>query len=161
MKKVFLIFIIIFCLTIIPSCKKKEFSYSSLNQVTYETLLSQDARQYIVIAWQVDCSNCEKLKDTVEEYYKYAKKNKKEAYPIFGLNVNLQENKDMVLPESDSPYPVGMIGATDYTKIKVKTTPTILIIKNGRLLEDISDYSTYYPVTEGKQYLTNLMNGDN
>lgn len=161
MKKLFFIFILLLCLTLIPSCKKKEFSYSKLNQVTYAELLNQNAREYIVIAWQIDCSNCEKLKDTVEEYYKYAKKHKKDALPIFGIQVTLSENKDMVLPESDSPYPVGMIGATDYTKIKVKTTPSILIIKNGRLLEDISDYSTYYPVTEGREYLTNLMNGDN
>jgi hypothetical protein len=42
-----------------------------MDKVTYETLLNLPG-SYIVVAYQADCPNCEKLKDSVAKYIKYA-----------------------------------------------------------------------------------------
>lgn len=155
MKKMY--FFILFLITLFCLSSCKGFSYDSLNSVTYENLLSLSPSSYIVVAYQANCSNCEKLKDTVEKYYQYAKKNN-DAMPIYGINVNLEINNKIQLTSMSDPYPSQMMGTRIYSEVKVKSTPSIMVISGGKLIKVISDYSTQYPVTEGKKYLTGLMN---
>lgn len=154
MKKILLVlFLSIISISLI-SCKK-DFSYDNMNKAVYENLLTHPCCDYIVVCYQANCSNCDLLKPKVEEYSNYANKNK-EAMPIFSLNVNLTINKDMLIGRDDV-YPNDMIGTNDYTKVKVKATPSIMIIKGNKLVKVISDYDTKTPVTDGKAYLDSLM----
>ena len=76
--------------------------------------------------------------------------------PIYAINVNLAINKKMLLSSSDS-YPSNMVGTTKYTNIKVKATPSIMVISNGKLEKVISDYNTKTPVSDAQKYFEELM----
>ena len=76
--------------------------------------------------------------------------------PIYAINVNTAINKKMLLLKNED-YPSKMIGATNYKNIKVKATPSIMVIKNKELVKVISDYNTLTPVTDGKTYFKELM----
>jgi hypothetical protein len=125
-----------------------------MDKVTYETLLNLPG-SYIVVAYQADCPNCEKLKDSVAKYIKYANKND-DAMKIYAINVNLAINKKMLLKQTES-YPSGMLNTKDYKNIKVKATPSIMVINNKTLVKVISDYNTQTPVTDGNNYFKELM----
>jgi thiol-disulfide isomerase/thioredoxin len=125
-----------------------------MDKVTYETLLNLPG-SYIVVAYQADCPNCEKLKDSVAKYIKYANKND-DAMKIYAINVNLAINKKMLLKQTES-YPSGMLNSKDYKNIKVKATPSIMVINNKTLVKVISDYNTQTPVTDGNNYFKELM----
>ena len=153
--KRYLVFIFLLLTIIsITSCKKKEFSYETLDSIVYENILSLNG-DYLVVCYQSNCDNCENLKDTIKTYYNYTKKHS-DAMPIYGININLSINKKICLLSSES-YPSDMINTDDYTKVKVKSTPALLIISNHKLVKVISDYSTQRPVTDSKAYLNNLM----
>ncbi len=154
MKKLILILIVLVSCFSVSSCKKDDFTYSKLDKVTYENLLSLPGK-YIVVAYQANCDNCEKLLPSVAEYYRYTEKNS-DAIKIYAININLKINQKMLLT-SDQEYPSNMINTTDYTKIKVKATPSIMVISNHKLIKVISDYNTQKPVTDGKAYLEGLM----
>ena len=153
MKRCLILFIVFISLISISGCKSK-FTYDDMDKVTYETLLDLKG-SYIVVAYQANCENCEKLKGTVYDYIKYVKKNPT-AMPIYAININMALNKKMVLLR-DEDYPTNMIGATNYKNIKVKATPSIMVIKNKELVKVISDYNTLTPVTDGKTYFKELM----
>lgn len=153
MRKYLVLLLLIISLFSISSCKNN-FTYDEMDKVTYENLLSLPGK-YIVVAYQANCPNCEKLLTSVYDYYKFTEKNSS-AMKIYAINVNLKINKDMLL-KSDDEYPSGMIGTTNYEKVKVKTTPSIMVITNQKLSKVISDYNTERPVTEGKAYFEELM----
>ena len=152
--KRFLILIIIFISLISVSSCKNKFTYDDMSKVTYETLLDLKG-SYIVVAYQANCANCEKLKGTIYDYIKYIEKNP-DAMPIYAINVNMAINKKMLLLQEED-YPSNMIGATNYKNVKIKTTPSIMVIKNKTLIKVISDYNTLTPVTDGKEYFKELM----
>ena len=153
MKRCLILFIVFISLISISGCKSK-FTYDDMDKVTYETLLDLKG-SYIVVAYQANCENCEKLKGTVYDYIKYVKKNPT-AMPIYAININMALNKKMVLLR-DEYYPTNMIGATNYKKVKIKATPSIMVIQNKTLVKVISDYNTLTPVTDGKAYFKDLM----
>ena len=101
------------------------------------------------------CANCEKLKGTIYDYIKYVEKNPT-AMPIYAINVNTGVNKKMLLTK-DEEYPKTMIGTSNYKNVKVKATPSIMVIKDKTLVKVISDYNTLTPVTDGKAYFKELM----
>lgn len=153
MKKILILFVILICLFGVSSCEK-EMAYDDMDKVTYETLLNLPG-SYIVVAYQANCPNCEKLKSVISDYIDYAEENKS-AMPIYAINVNLAINKKMLLKQDES-YPSNMVGTTDYKDIKVKATPAIMVVKNKKLTKLISDYNTTTPVTDGKTYFQELM----
>ena len=153
MKKILGSLLLIFVVASLSGCKSK-FSYDDMNKVTYETLLNLTG-SYIVVAYQADCPNCEKLKDSVAKYIKYANKHD-DAMKIYAINVNLAINKKMLLKQTES-YPSGMLYTKDYKNIKVKATPSIMVIENKTLVKVISDYNTQTPVTDGNNYFKELM----
>lgn len=153
MKKILILIIVFICLLGISSCKE-ELNYDDMDKVTYETMLNLSG-SYIVVAYQANCPNCEKLKGVIAEYIKYAENNKS-AMPIYAINVNLAINKKMLLKAGES-YPTNMVGTSNYKNIKVKATPAIMVVKNKTLTKLISDYNTSTPVTEGKEYFQSLM----
>ena len=75
---------------------------------------------------------------------------------IYAINVNLAINKKMLLKQTES-YPSGMLNSKDYKNIKVKATPSIMVINNKTLVKVISDYNTQTPVTDGNNYFKELM----
>lgn len=152
MKRFIYIFLSIMAIFTVSGCGKK-FSYDSLTDVVYENILSQVDSEYIVVVYQTNCDNCEKLLGTVEKYYKYQEKNN--SMPIYSINANLAINKSMLLTQGET-YP-DMDNTSNYKNIKVKSTPAMFIIKNGSVVKIISDYSTVRPVTDGKEYLNKLM----
>ena len=153
MKRLLILLIIIISLGSLTGCKNN-FSYDDMDKVTYETLLNLPG-SYIVVAYQADCPNCEKLKESVADYCKYAEKHD-DAMPIYAINVNLAINKKMLLKSTES-YPSNMLNTKDYKNIKIKATPSIMVIKNKTLIQVISDYNTTKPVTEGNNYFKELM----
>lgn len=156
MKKYFILLLIFISLFGTSGCSgcDSDITYDDLDKIVYENLLSLPGK-YIVVAHQTNCPNCEDLLPMIQDYYDYAKDNE-DAIPIYGINVNLKINKDMLLKGSES-YPQNMVGTTDYKKVKVKATPSIMVISNGKLIKVISDYTTERPVSEGKAYLQQLM----
>lgn len=153
MKRLLILTIVFISLISITGCKSK-FTYDDMDKVNYETILDMKG-SYIVIAYQANCANCEKLKGTIYDYIKYVEKNPT-AMPIYAINVNTGVNKKMLLLRDDS-YPKNMVGTTNYKNIKVKATPSIMVIKNKTLVKVISDYNTLTPVTDGKAYFKELM----
>lgn len=153
MKRYLILMILFISLISITSCKKN-FKYEDMNKVNYETLLDMKG-SYIVIAYQANCANCEKLKGTIYDYIKYVEKNPT-AMPIYAINVNTGVNKKMLLTK-DEEYPKTMIGTSNYKNVKVKATPSIMVIKDKTLVKVISDYNTLTPVTDGKAYFKELM----
>ena len=97
MKKILILIIVFISLLGISSCKE-ELNYDDMDKVTYETMLNLTG-SYIVVAYQANCPNCEKLKGVIAEYIKYAENNKS-AMPIYAINVNLAINKKMLLKVS-------------------------------------------------------------
>ena len=65
-------------------------------------------------------------------------------------------NKKMLLLQEED-YPSNMIGTTNYKNVKVKATPSIMVIQNKTLVKVISDYNTLTPVSDGKEYFKELM----
>ena len=153
MKRFLILTIVFISLISITSCKNK-FTYDDMDKVNYETILDMKG-SYIVVAYQANCANCEKLKGTIYDYLKYVEDNPT-AMPIYAINVNTGVNKKMLLLKNED-YPKNMVGATSYTNIKVKATPSIMVIKNKTLVKVISDYNTLTPVTDGKAYFKELM----
>ncbi len=153
MKRLLILTIVFISLISITGCKSK-FTYDDMDKVNYETILDMKG-SYIVIAYQANCANCEKLKGTIYDYIKYVEKNPT-AMPIYAINVNTGVNKKMLLLRDDS-YPKNMVGTTNYKNIKVKATPSIMVIKDKTLVKVISDYNTLTPVTDGKAYFKELM----
>lgn len=153
MKRLLILAIVFISLISITSCKSK-FNYDDMDKVNYETILDMKG-SYIVVAYQANCANCEKLKGTIYDYIKYVEKNPT-AMPIYAINVNTGVNKKMLLLRDDS-YPKNMVGTTNYKNIKVKATPSIMVIKDKTLVKVISDYNTLTPVTDGKEYFKELM----
>ncbi len=153
MKRLLILMIVFISLISISGCKNK-FTYDDMNKVNYETILDMKG-SYIVVAYQANCANCEKLKGTIYDYIKYIEDNPA-AMPIYAINVNTGVNKKMLLLK-DEDYPKNMVGATSYKNIKVKATPSIMVIKNKTLVKVISDYNTLTPVTDGKTYFKELM----
>ena len=94
-------------------------------------------------------------KKSDSDYIKYIDDNP-DAMPIYAINVNTGVNKKMLLLRNED-YPKNMVGATSYKNIKVKATPSIMVIKNKTLVKVISDYNTLTPVTDGKAYFKELM----
>lgn len=153
MKRFLILLIIFISLISISGCKSK-FTYDDMNKVTYETLLDLKG-SYIVVAYQANCENCEKLKGTIYDYIKYIEKNPT-AMPIYAININMAINKKMLLLKEED-YPSNMVGTSSYKNVKVKTTPSIMVIQNKTLVKVISDYNTLKPVTDGKEYFKDLM----
>lgn len=153
MKRLLILMIVFISLISISGCKNK-FTYDDMDKVNYETILDMKG-SYIVVAYQANCANCEKLKGTIYDYIKYIEDNPA-AMPIYAINVNTGVNKKMLLLK-DEDYPKNMVGATSYKNIKVKATPSIMVIKNKTLVKVISDYNTLTPVTDGKTYFKELM----
>ena len=145
----FLLLVLLLC----TNCKSN-FNYDDLPKITYENVLNLNG-EYLVVCYQTNCENCDKLKDIMDEYSKYSLDNST-AMQLYGLSINLSINKKICLLSSES-YPSDMMNTTDYTKIKVKSTPSLLVIKNHQLIKVISDYNTEKPVTETKNYLNQLM----
>lgn len=154
-----LVFLLMFSLFVLSSCKEKSISYDDLSKVTYEGIFDVTDKAYIVIAYQANCPNCDNLLPVVNDYYKFSKKNKW-AMPIYSINVNLTFNKDIVINPDDT-YPSDFLGAKDYRSIKVKATPSIIVIDNQTVVKVISDFNTRTPVTDGKAYFKNLMQQEN
>lgn len=154
MKKIIYLFLTILLLFTFSSCKKKDFDYSNLDSIVYENILNLNGN-YIVVAYQANCENCDNLKDTIYDYYNYTKKNDS-AMKIYGININLAINKDICLLSTDT-YKTDMLNTTDYQNIKVKSTPSLFVINNHKLVKIISDYNTRKPVTDSKTYLNSLM----
>ena len=113
MKRLLILLIIVISLGSLTGCKNN-FSYDDMDKVTYETLLNLPG-SYIVVAYQADCPNCEKLKESVADYCKYVEKHD-EAMPIYAINVNLAINKKMLLKSTES-YPSNMLNTKDYKNI--------------------------------------------
>ena len=155
MKKYLFLFLTLLCMINLASCKKKSITYNDLEKVTYENILSLPKGKYIVVAYQANCENCDKLLESVQTYYEFANKHSS-AMPIYAINVNLAINKKMLLSSSDS-YPSNMVGTTKYTNIKVKATPSIMVISNGKLEKVIYDYNTKTPVSDAQKYFEELM----
>lgn len=153
MKRFLILLIIFISFVSISGCKSK-FTYDEMDKVTYETLLDLKG-SYIVVAYQANCENCEKLKGVIYDYIKYTEDHP-EAMPIYAININMAINKKMLLLSTED-YPSNMIGTTNYKNIKVKTTPSIMVVKNKTLTKVISDYNTLTPVTEGKTFFNELM----
>ena len=66
MKKILILIIVFISLLGISSCKE-ELNYDDMDKVTYETMLNLSG-SYIVVAYQANCPNCEKLKGVIAEY---------------------------------------------------------------------------------------------
>ncbi len=154
MKKWILMLLVLICCFSVSSCKKDDFTYSQLDKITYENLLSLPGK-YIVVAYQSNCDNCEKLLPSVADYYRFTEKND-DAMPIYAININLKINQKMLLL-SDEEYPTNMMNTTSYKNVKIKATPAIMVITNKKLTKVISDYNTQKPVTDGKAYFEGLM----
>ena len=152
-KKLLIIMLSLFFIIPFTSCKKNDFNYDDLNKITYENLLNLNGT-YLVIGYQANCPNCEKLKDSVSEYVNYLKDH--DGTRIYAININLSINKDVCLLSTDV-YPSDMLGTKDYTKIKIKATPSLFVITDHSLVKVISDYNTQKPVTDIKAYLKTLM----
>ena len=153
MKRYLILVIVFISLISISSCKKN-FNYSDMDKVNYETILDMKG-SYIVVAYQANCANCEKLKGTIYDYMKFVEDHPS-SMPIYAINVNTGVNKKMLLT-TDEDYPKNMVGTTNYKNIKVKATPSIMVINNKTLTKVISDYNTLTPVTDGKAYFKELM----
>lgn len=152
-KKIIILIFVLFFFVFISSCKSNDFSYDELDKITYKNILSLND-EYIVVCYQTNCPNCEDLKPDIQKYNEYSKK--KKTMPLYGLSINLSINKDICLLKEET-YPLDMLNTTDYQKIKVRATPSILVIKNHTLVKVISDYNTEKPVTDTRNYLNSLM----
>ena len=93
MRKYLVLLLLLISLFSISSCKNN-FTYDEMDKVTYENLLSLPGK-YIVVAYQANCPNCEKLLTSVYDYYKFTEKNAS-VMKIYAINVNLKINKDML-----------------------------------------------------------------
>ena len=148
-----LIIPILFGLT---SCKKNKIEeFKDLETVVYQSILSQEGK-YMVFIYGDNCTYCEKLKPTILEYARFARKNKNEM-KIYGLNSsNTRVNKGLIATGGDESYD-NFVNTTNYQDIHISTTPVLIIVNNGKVTKFISSKTTYYPKTEIENYINNLM----
>lgn len=147
----------ILCL-VITGCKEKVTieEFGEMDSIIYNGLLTKDGR-YLVFIYGNTCSACEELEPTIAEYATLAKNNSKKYTPLYVLNSsNTRVNKGIIAIEGDSSYD-DFLGTTDYTKIKIMTTPALIVVENHKVVKYISTKLTTRPKTEIKEYFLGLM----
>lgn len=149
--------VLLLCTT---SCKKVD-AYSDFERITYNEILNQKADQdgkYFVIIYSTTCTYCEQLEPTVVKYQNFVLSHKFFGYkypPVYVLNINAAENKD--IKASDSEYK-NFTGTNNYKEIKFQTAPAFIEVTNGTVSTLISSKVTNYPVTEVEILLNKIMN---
>lgn len=107
--------------------------YSDLDHIRYEEIFDQNHDEYIVYYYSPFCGTCTQIKPDI---LRYAEKGN---LPFYVINKEVDNNEDMVSPVENA------IGTTIYSELKVTSTPTVLLIKDGVVTElikgvDIVDY---------------------
>lgn len=154
------ILIVLLILLSTTSCKKVE-AYSDFERITYKEILNQKADKngkYFVVIYSTTCTYCEELEKTVVEYQNFVLSSKFFGYkypPVYVLNINATENKD--IKASDKDYK-NFTGTSNYQEIKFQTAPAFIEVTSGTVTTLISSKVTNYPVTEVENLLNKIMN---
>ena len=154
------ILLVLLLLLSTTSCKKVE-SYSDFTRITYKEILNQKADKdgkYFVVIYSTTCTYCEQLEKTVVEYQNFVLSNKLFGFkypPVYVLNINATENKD--IKASDKDYK-NFTGTSNYQEIKFQTAPAFIEVTSGTVTTLISSKVKNYPVTEVENLLNKIMN---
>ncbi len=136
MKKIVLIISLLLCLITLTSCNKIE-SYSDMKTLTYEQILSRSKftknGSYYVIIHKTDCAVCQAVMPYAVEYANLVNGNGK-LDPIYSLNRSDKKNNGGIIAEPGTQVNLGL-GATDYNDIKLCTTPVLIKVTNGKVVQ--------------------------
>ena len=137
MKKIVLIISLLLCLITLTSCNKIE-SYSDMKTLTYEQILSRSkfskSGSYYIIIHKTDCAVCQAVMPYAVEYANLVKGNGK-LDPIYSLNRSDKKNNGDIT-QSDPNIRVNLgLGATDYRDVKLCTTPVLIKVTNGKVVQ--------------------------
>lgn len=151
---VILLVIIFFNIVFIfPSCKKIK-KIDDINMIKYEDILNQKGNnkgKYYVLIYSADCKYCQDLEPYVIEYCNSIKSSK-DNLPLYILNVDDQDNKQIMI-DSDDLYD-SFIGTSNYQDIKFSHKPGLLEVTNQEVTILISSKTTNRPYTEIKNLLS-------
>lgn len=136
-RKIILIISLLLCLITLTSCNKIE-SYSDMKILTYEKILSRSkfspTGSYYVIIHKTDCAVCQAVMPYATEYANLAKTNSK-LDPIYSLNRSDKKNNgDITQTDPNIKENIGL-GATKYEDIKLCSTPVLIKVTNGKVVQ--------------------------
>lgn len=127
--KINLFILLILCFLALTGCAPKE--YEDLKHIYYQEILSQKEDEYYVYIYRYDCAVCERIKEDVIYYYRnYKKYDLPRLYVLNkGDTVNNQGIND---PDAT---PEDFLWTYDYTDIKTSTSPYLIRVRKGRVVE--------------------------
>ena len=101
------------------------YDYSDLNdkKITWESIFSYGDDRYFVYIYSEECGHCNEIKQTIIEY---SKTNEYFYFLEYSSNIPILDSVDET------------IGQSDYEKIGILGTPTLLVFENGVLVENIA-----------------------
>lgn len=168
MKKIFksLLVLMFSFLIILPvGCHKnnndddpnKISKYGEMETIYYKEILNKTSSKYFVFIMGNTCVACEELESDICSYATLAKKYPTSYFPIYCLNSSdTSNNGDLIAKDGDDSY-ANFQGTNDYEKIKISTTPGLLVIEKGRVTKFITTKVTNEPKTEIRNYIKGLM----
>lgn len=147
------ILLLIMTLLSLASCSKVN-SYKQLNEISYDSILSQKESNYLVYIMSNTCKVCEDIQDDIFSYATKAKQ-REDMPSMYYINIsNVAKNKD-IITDDDSSYEY-FVGTSNYTDIKITATPALIIIEEGKVEYFISSKNTQTSKSDIKNYLIEL-----
>lgn len=124
MKNIKISVVIIFLSLLLVSCKSDSYETFNDKHVNVETAFKKNHEEYYLYFYSFKCINCDNVKDLV---FKQAKNKNR---PLYFIN-----NKDVlgVLNMTDD-RDYNNYGATNFLELKIYGFPTLLLIRNGRVI---------------------------
>ena len=137
MNRILLVICLVICMLTMTSCKKIE-TYSDMKTLTYEQILSKSKftknGSYYIIIHKTDCAVCQAVMPYAVEYANLVKGNGK-LDPIYSLNRSDKKNNGDIT-QTDPNIRVNLgLGATDYRDVKLCTTPVLIKVTNGKVVQ--------------------------
>jgi thioredoxin-related protein len=103
-------------------------SKTAIPVITQDDIFEIEEKEYYILFVKDDCSGCEKIKPNAFKYHKQSLFSS--GWPkIYQVNVSDPINK-AIIGDQDL-----IDGATSISKLKITRTPTLIIIKDGTIIE--------------------------
>ena len=138
MKKQFLLFGLILLLVLFtPGCKYNHkgqtpaTSLDTMEHIDYREMLDQKERTYYIFIHRNDCQVCARLEPEIVNYYNTG------DLRVYSIDTSEERNqgiKGKCLTTANCRNTIP-IDTKDYNDIKIVTSPTLIKVKRGRVVE--------------------------
>lgn len=109
----------------------KATDYSTMEHIGYTQMLSMEERVYYIYIHRDGCEVCASLEDLVVNYYNTGK------FRVYAVNTSEERNQGIKGKcfTTDNCKNTIPLNATDYNQVKIVTSPVLIKIKKGKIVE--------------------------